>query len=260
MGPISNRTKLGCALAAGLGATVVGFGDLVKAGHEAGSVTVLRMAAALREHFAAALGQGWVALVLLAALAAAMCWIFQCWNRKESFTMGLSVFAVLTAASPYPAHLGDLPVDRPIAATLSLLSPIAQARAQPPGAVALRDYFLAFEGDAAGPGSIRVEILDADGRHSYGADVAVGGAPLRLRLPEGRYTALVECAGCRRTRVALTVEAKPVQGSVVQLGASQLPLGVQRLYRAGASSTRDLSAAEVRRLAARQGLHTGGHP
>src|SRR5688572_27868484 len=97
-------------VAAALGAFLIGFFDLVKNGNDTspvstGSVTVLRIAQTLEEHFSPALGQGAIALFLLGALGASVCFVYRPRSRKESFALGLSIFALASTTLPYNSPL-----------------------------------------------------------------------------------------------------------------------------------------------------------
>lgn len=100
--PEQGLQNYGHYLAAAFGGFLVGFGELIRAGSETTNVTVLRISAVLREQFSPMLGAGWIALCLMAIFSTILCGIYRPVSRKESFTLGLSVFAILAAFTPQP--------------------------------------------------------------------------------------------------------------------------------------------------------------
>lgn len=94
------KIELSQYFAASFGGFLVGFGELLRAGSESTDITVLRISAVLREQFSPVLGAGWVALLLLAIFSGILCSIYRPKSTKESFTLGLSIFAILSAFTP----------------------------------------------------------------------------------------------------------------------------------------------------------------
>ena len=112
-------------LAGGLGALFLGFGDLL---NNDTAATVLKIGAMIKRHVYPGIESGGsIGLCLLVLFGVCVCWIYQPKTRIDAFARGLSVFALLTVATPYQAAGLEQPtfVER----TASLFEP-ASAHAQ----------------------------------------------------------------------------------------------------------------------------------
>jgi hypothetical protein len=240
-----SETSVGIALylAAAFGGLLVGFGDLIRSGSDSGNVTVLRISGVLREQFSPVLGAAWAALLLLAVLSMVICWIYRPSSKRESFALGLSVFAVLTASTPY-----QLPREQFSMATTSLTALfISPAYAQSE----LRDdepaeYYFQFEPhDARLRGkTVALSIYDKSEQTLLKTVTVKAKDVGRIELPKGDYVAYIECQGCLRVRAGIKVD-KPTEASKVVLAESSVPLSLQRLYRPEVATIQELPEAQA---------------
>lgn len=238
------RIRLAYLLSAGFGGFLTGFGELLRVGDVSTNVTVLRIAAVLREQFSPALGAGWIALLLLAVFAMILCVIYQSGSTKESFAVGLSVFAIFTVTAPPQEPKGVLTQKTSTTSVFSLLpSAIAAENMQPAD---LADYYFAFKAESGEIAKRKgtMSVYDKGGRELLAAvDMDVAKVS-RLQLPLGVYRLKFECQGCLTVRGELRVE-KPAEASVVTLGNSSIPLSLQRLFSGAAVDIEDVPADEL---------------
>ncbi|MGW8392444.1 hypothetical protein [Pseudoduganella sp. HUAS MS19] len=235
-------------LVGGFGGFLVGFTELLKSGSESTHVTVLRISAVLREHFSPALSAGWVALILLGIFSMLLCYVYRPASRKESFALGLSVFAVLTAVTPAQTPKKD--VEEP--PTVGWLSILPSAHAQDLKSDQVGDYYFEFEGWRSRVKSERVvmSVFDHKGKQLLQSLTVNARTVNKLQLKKGEYVLLFECSGCERTYVNLTIE-KPVEGSRVTLDDSGVPLSLQRLFRPSIRDVEDLTPRSLDRVIAK---------
>lgn len=241
--------------AAAFGALIVGFGDLVHNGDEANAATVLRMAATMREHVSPSLGTGGIALLLLTLIGLGVCFVIRPDSRKEGFTLGFSVFALLSAATPYDKPQNQQSV---LQTGTSMLSLIGSAVAQ--DSVAEKDqplwtHFFDFDVEASpeDPNPVQVSLFSSDGSQLLDRTVVKDDMLLKYRMPEGEYQMFVECRGCARSR--LLVEVAPItQASRIRVEASGWPLGLQKLLSPAVVEVENLTASQVEELSFRPGV------
>lgn len=236
-------------LVGGFGGFLVGFTELLKSGSESTNVTVLRISAVLREHFSPALSGGWIALILLGIISMLLCYIYRPSSRKESFALGLSVFAVLTAVTP--AQTPKKEID-PVATEVGWLSIFPTAHAQDLRPDQVGDYYFEFYGWLSRTKSERVvmSVFDHKAKQLLQSMTVNAKTVSKLQLKKGEYVLLFECNGCERRSVNLTVE-KPVEGARVTLDDSGIPLSLQRLFRPSITDVEDLSPKGLERVIAK---------
>lgn len=246
----TRKIELGHYLSAAFGGFLVGFGELLRAGSETTNVTVLRICAVLREQFSPLLGVGWVALVLMALFSTVLCSIYRPDSRKEAFTLGLSVFAILSAFTPQqqPAHPANW--QEAGARQSSSFSFFSQARADEflkKGEYG--EYYFEFSnydkrfGNEAGV----ISVFDHSEKHLLMVvDMNVGKIS-KLRLPKGSYVVQFECSGCGHIRADLDVD-KPKEAARVTLSDSNVPLSLQRLFQSRRVDIDDVAGRELERI------------
>src|SRR5713101_7912203 len=93
-------------MAAAFGSICCGFADLF---NNKEAAAVLKIGEVIRLLYPPFGGNYWIALVMLIAFSIGLCWIYQPQTRVDAFLRGLSVFAVLSAASPYNSKLTSQP-------------------------------------------------------------------------------------------------------------------------------------------------------
>ncbi len=244
-------------LAAALGAFLAAFVDLLHNGGDVDSrnALVLRISDVIRNHFDPELGGSLPAVLLVTTAGLVLCWLWSPSTRRDAFALGLSVFALFSAASPYsttrqtqqPQALAEA-----VSGVLELLLPTSHAQSPSTSSrLATVDYLLSFrfEDRNAARGEIRIEILDRSGDRAPQALLVPATQPVRLQLPKGEYVVNAECDGCARSRIFLKVH-KPLEATEVVFGSSRWPLSLQRLAQPRAVTTRDLSDREAKSLLA----------
>lgn len=233
-------------LAAAFGGFLVGFGELIRAGSETTNVTVLRISAVLREQFSPYLGAGWIALCLMAIFSTILCSIYRPANRKESFTLGLSVFAILAAFTPEQQIRSPMEV-----ATYqpSFFSFISQANASRLRRGETGDYYFEFtnQGNDLLNKDGLISVHDSSGRNLLIAMPMNTAKIIKLRLPRGVYMLKFECSGCATLRTQLIVE-KPAEASTIKLSNSRVPSSFQRLFNADIVEVTDVPDHELDRI------------
>lgn len=233
-------------MAAAFGGFLVGFSELIRAGSETTNVTVLRISAVLREQFSPYLGAGWIALCLMAIFSTILCSIYRPANRKESFTLGLSVFAILAAFTPEQQARSPLE-----AATyqLSFFSFISQANASRLKRGEMGDYYFEFtkQQNTIQDNDGLISVYDISGRHLLITQPMNTAKISKLRLPRGYYLLKFECGGCASVRTQLIVE-KPAEASTIKLSNSKVPLSFQRLFNADIVEVTDVPDHELDRI------------
>lgn len=237
-------------VAAAAGAFIIGFGDILKNGSDTTHVTVLRIADVLRTYFSPTLGQGWIALLLLAILGAFLSWIRRPPTRTDSFAVGLSVFAVLTALAPSTAVVqpSTNAAEHPSTSLFTLLTS-AYAQTDPSPNQTWPYYFHIIDPDnALHNASVRYSLYDQSESSLIQQPIETTDDTVLFNLPAGKYVLYVECLRCSRTRIDVTV-LKKLQASNLILRGSSVPLGVQRLFRPGVTDTQDLTEAQAKEIA-----------
>lgn len=233
-------------LSAAFGGFLVGFGELVRAGSETTNVTVLRISAVLREQFSPVLGAGWIALCLMAIFSTILCGIYRPASRKESFALGLSVFAILAAFTPQQQARSPL-----AAATqqLSFFSFISQAIASRLKQGEVGDYYFEFSSQQSKSQDKDglISVYDISQQHLLIAQPMNTARISKLRLPRGYYILKFECGGCASLRTQLIVE-KPAEASIIKLSNSRVPLSFQRLFNADIVEVIDVPDNELDRI------------
>jgi hypothetical protein len=233
-------------LSAAFGGFLVGFSELIRAGSETTNVTVLRISAVLREQFSPSLSAGWISLCLMAIFSTILCSIYRPASRKESFTLGLSVFAILAAFTPQQQIRSPLEV---ATHQLSFFSFISQANASRLKRGEVGDYYFEFSNqqnelhDKDG----LISVYDISGRHLLISMPMNTTKVSRLRLPRGYYMLKFECGGCASLRTQLIVE-KPAEASTIKLSNSRVPLSFQRLFNADIVEITDVPDHELDRI------------
>lgn len=233
-------------LSAAFGGFLVGFGELIRAGSETTNVTVLRISAVLREQFSPVLGAGWIALCLMAIFSTILCSIYRPASRKESFTLGLSVFAILAAFTPQQQARSPLEAS---AQQVSFFSFISQAVASRLKQGEVGDYYFEFSNrqkpfqDKDG----LISVYDISQQHLLIAKPMNTARISKLRLPRGHYILKFECSGCASLRTQLMVE-KPAEASMIKLSHSRVPLSFQRLFNADIVEVIDVPDNELDRI------------
>lgn len=247
-GGAADRPQLdhGHYLSAAFGGFLVGFGELLRAGSETTNVTVLRISAVLREQFSPLLGAGWIALCLTALFSTILCGIYHPSNRKESFTLGLSVFAILAAFTPQQQIRSPLDVANQ---QLGFFSFMPQAVASQLKQGEVGDHYFEFTNqknkfqDKSG----LISVYDSSERHLLLSKPMDTTKISKLSLPRGYYILKFECGGCASVRTQLIVE-KSVEASMIKLSGSKVPLSFQRLFNADIVEVTEISEAELDRI------------
>lgn len=242
-----SKIGLGHYLSAAFGGFLVGFAELLRSGSDSTNVTVFRVSAVLREQFSPALGDGWVALLLLAIFAMIFCAIYRPLSQKESFVLGFSVYAVLTAAVPQQEVKKTFDI-KPVAVEFFSIISSAIAAEQPKIGV-LGDYYFLFQSPSGGPKNRKgtMTVFDESEKHlliSVESDVS---KIAKIRLPKGNYVLKFECKGCATIRGQMRVE-KPVDGAIVTLTDSNIPLSLQRLFRPGIVNIEDVDDDQLAKI------------
>jgi len=232
-------------LAADFGGFTVGFAELLRAGNDTTNVTVLRIAAVFREQFTPLLGTGWIALLALALFSAVLCSIYRPGTRKESFSLGLSIFALLTALTPQEKE--HQPADAP--APLAFLFFVPAAHAQPFQKGQTGDFYFEFTNLRPGFGdkSGLISVFDTSGRYlliKLPIDIR---QVAKVSLPKGDYGVQFECNGCARVRADLLIE-KREEASRIRLGSSNVPLSLQRLFSPDVVEISDVPEYELAKI------------
>lgn len=251
-----NKQAIAIYLSAAIGALLVGFGDLLRGGDDTAQtpqVTVLRIAHILRADIAPSLGQPLVALALLMIIAMLCCWMYQPSTRKDACSVGLSVFAIISASAPYTSPQ-----------KVALNSPswggmIAEAHAdtlQSDPAPSLRDYYLDFELKTATDTShnrepLLLSLYDSTQQTLLQTKTILLPQIAKFTLPIGRYVLLIEAHGAKRTALYVDVTADEPQASIIYLAPSDWPLSFQRLLQPDVENIKNLSLKEAADFAAR---------
>lgn len=248
-GSAASRIESAHYLAAAFGGFLVGFGELVRAGSHSTDITVLRISAVLREQFSPLLGAGWVALLMLAVFSTILCSIYRPNSRKESFTLGLSVFAILSAFTPQQqARLPDSSAPKSTLLSFLISDAAAQNRL---GKGELGDYYFEFTNQARAQESKGIiSVFDKSEQHLLLEQEIDTRKINRLRLPRGRYVLKFECSGCQSMRAHVDVE-KQTDAAKITLSGSKLPLSFQRLFRAEIVDIEDVSEYELEPILSR---------
>jgi hypothetical protein len=232
-------------LSAAFGGFMVGFAELIRAGDETTNVTVLRIAAVLRKQFTPLLGEGWSGLLVLTLFAIILCSIYRPITRKESFSLGFSVFAMLAALTPQEKQ-GFSNTDKGPLANLFFLSN-AYAETLKSGNVG--NYYFEFSNlqrkyeDKSG----LLSVFDSKERNLLQKITFDTREIIKLQLPKGEYVVRFECNGCVRIRVNLTVE-KDEDAAKIKLSNSNLPLSFQRLYNSDLVEINDVYGDELNKV------------
>jgi hypothetical protein len=229
-------------ISAAFGGFMVGFAELLRAGDDTTNVTVLRIAAVLRQQFTPLLGAGWIALLALALFSIMLCSIYRPGSRRESFTLGLSVFAMLAAFTPQEKQRLQSDAKEPLA----FLSFVSAAYAEPLRSGQLGDYYFEFTNlqprfqDKSG----LLSVFDRTERFLLTKIPFDTREIARLQLPKGAYVLQFECNGCARVRANLLIE-KPEEAAKVRLSSSNVSLSLQRLVGAEQIEIDDVPDGEL---------------
>ena len=237
-----------CA-AASLGALFFGLGDLITNGDAA---TIVKMSEVLGRFLFPILDNAAFSLFLLIALGALLAWVYEPRTRLDAFARGLSVFAMLSVATPYDQ----------VSSGLDGVAGSQQGRVVEHGEVqtaALPPVGWAFAAEAGEQESIPSSEKAADraleigrvtirlrsrdpGKVLDGADVTIrdietgqklgseriAGSVVSFSRPLGSY--LVEVESPYFKRVHFTVEITSGEGDFsLSIPTSRVPLAFQRL-------------------------------
>lgn len=228
----------------GAGAFVIGFSDLLRGGNDSTSVTVLRISEVLRVYFSPHLSEGWFALVFLFLLGVLLSYIYQPTTRKDAFILGMGVFALLTAASPYK-------VGKQAAIDIDTIhfSFISSAIAQDIVSEKKFDYYFEFVGGGSSrrPKDLLITVYNKKGDEIIDRRNINSNEILKLSYPRGSYVAYVECKGCKRVSIDLDFD-KELQASKLELPESGVPLSLQRLIRPSVVSSTDMNSKDALEL------------
>ncbi|MFZ6719484.1 hypothetical protein [Undibacterium sp. Ji49W] len=235
------RNQWGIHAAAATGAFLLGFGDLLRGGSDSTYVTVLRIADVLRIYFSSYLGQGWVALVFLCIIGGLLSYFYQPSSKKESFSLGMSVFALLTAASPY--H----PPKSVEQSAAQLINFISTAYAQETVELKKLDFYLEFVGGNRKQDVI-VSLYNKDESQLLERQHVTNGDIMKLSYPRGYYILYAECKGCKRVGVGLDF-TESIQATQIELAESGVPLSLQRLFKPSIAGSTDLFKRDAQELA-----------
>jgi hypothetical protein len=221
-------------LAGGMGAFSVAFGDIMVNGDAA---AVNKISMALSKVF------GWVppeyglpALAFLTLFGSMMCLVRQPNSRIDAFTVGSTVFAVLTAASPYrePNSLGPTP---PSKTSSELRTQVAYAgHGYPFSAVHAMSFDLQTMPVTILPkydeghilDFLEVDVYSSTTRESLQRIWVAGGDSINLQLPPGEYRIELEGPGIQRTAATLNVGGGSAAYTVA-LQSSTVPMNLQKL-------------------------------
>ncbi len=248
-----SENLVGSYIAAGVGAFLAAFVDLLQNGGEVGSrnALVLRISDVIKNHFHPELGAGLYAVMVVIAAGLLLCWLWSPSTRRDAFALGLSVFALFSAASPYSeAEKTGKASTITTSAVKNMLIPIANAEPEMElEDSAQLDYLLNFKfrDRNAVRSEIRIEIIDRSRSTPPQTLIVPSTQPLHLRLRKGRYVILAECDGCARSRILLDVR-KPIEASEIEFASSNWPLSLQRLTAPRVVTTRDLSEHQARAM------------
>lgn len=258
--PASNRKESAWKIyaAAAFGAFVLGFSDLLK---NESTATVLKMAEVLRQYVYSGFGTGaWFALLVLAILGIALCWIHGPGTRVEAFSRGFSVFAVLAVVTPTgdpPAKVASTGAGHSTYAIGFLISPAnAQVGGAPPGTYvsSTKDegtvvIQLPHLKDLENPPRSVVTLRDAKSEKVVATE-RVSGSKFKISKPVGSYLVEIETPGYRRMSVALEIE-HGFSAYALSVKEAAVPLNVQRLYGPAAGELIPLPAETYKQLGIR---------
>lgn len=243
-------------LATAGGVLIVTFSDTLKNGGGTRDTSALHRASeGLRGLFPAgmaAYAQAWLTLLVLIFLALILCWLAKPDKKRDAFTLGLSIYALLAAFSPTDLQQNDSATQSVLKVQASLQQPewnlISSAYADD-----IRktwDYYLHFVNPdrTTDTGPLTVHVFDKDEQNSLGSIVTKIGTIVQLNLKAGTYVLYVECGGCGRARYVLDVNKLQYQASEIEVTSSNIPLSVQRLFRPTLGSPKDLSMADAQKV------------
>jgi hypothetical protein len=241
--------------AAAFGAFILGFSDLLKNGSAA---TVLKMAEVLRQYVYSGFGTGaWFALLALAILGIALCWIHGPGNHIDAFSRGFSVFAVLAVTVPTddpPAKVTSTGAGHSAYAIDFLISPAnAQMAGAPPGTYvssAKNEGTVVIQlphlKDLENPPPSVVTLRDAKSEKVVTTE-RISGSKFKISRPVGNYLMEVETPSYRRVSVKLEIK-HPVDAYALSVKEAAVPLNVQRIYGPAAGELIPLPAETYKQL------------
>lgn len=188
--------------------------------------------------------EGWLGLLAVLLLSAALCWVFRPATRGDAFAKGASVFAILAALVPANVRPGAsltspdnsgkppasalsllwLPVSRAHAQSVIPMNPVAKARIAVGGSGGL-------EQDVAGriqSSGLSVWLIDPES----GQEVAFERVKIDhfvISKPPKRYILEVELDGFRRMRTELDLKGDPQSYDLKLTERGGILSSVQRL-------------------------------
>lgn len=229
-------------IAAALGAFFLSFSDLFRNDTAA---TTLKIAEVLRRYFLPQFESGAaVALVFIVICSILLCWINQPQTRVDAFARGLSVFAILTVATPYDTPSTDSTADQkqaPAESTEDL-----DESSTTFGSLLREVFSTTAYADTADPRLVRVEIfldlprgfqdseLTSTLRKFDTAEIVTRQKTRGSRIPiaqtEGTYTLEIEAPGLRRTKAVIHLGNSDYKRyRRIEIAPSKVPLAIQRL-------------------------------
>jgi PEGA domain len=232
-----------------LGGLVGGFTDLMQKGHASG---IKKIATTVHNQLGVAF-PALAALVVVAAMAGVLCFVFE-WNtKKKAFLSGLGVISVLTTGVPHTPAPAEFPANgadntRPTGTSGSLwdhlvprafaAGPTTGSRSRELTPVTLRLHaskptdevreVTVTVRDRQNPSNIvrRIfpKLTDREAKEAFIREVS-------LRIPPGDYSITIEMHGFTITERVVKVEAGQPQALKVVLEPSMVPLFLQRSVR-----------------------------
>jgi hypothetical protein len=181
-------------------------------------------------------GTTWLAVLIVVALAVAVCFIFECATPRRAFYTGASVLTILMATVPYkvPPSINTNPDKVAVVApqqTSWLLGPsvaYAQTRTAAVAPVTLRVNLTTSDGQPVTRALLTLRDPESD---AIVARSSLSGASFDLYPAPGRYVLVVEVPGYSITRREVDLHAGHPRRLDIRLDADAIPLPIQRLYR-----------------------------
>jgi hypothetical protein len=215
-------------VAAGIGAFLLGFGDLLI---NERSATVLKVGEVIRQYLVPSLTSSpLVAFLFLILLGVAVCFIHQPRSRVDGFTRDSSLFALLAAITPFNIPEG---LDAPSRVSNdSFFSFISSAHAQQSAEIATNRPKIEIDVEGVAATSPKTIVVRDQRTAKIVAVETITGRDFVLQRPPGSYIVEIEASGHRRTAARLEIERGDEQRSYsLPVVPSKIPVAIQRLYR-----------------------------
>lgn len=256
--PNDLRALIGIYFGTAAGVLTVTMADILKNGSGIPSHAALfRASDAMKLLFPDGIAvyiQSWLTLLLLMTLGLIFCWVTKPKSIKESFTLGLSIFALLATLAPYETMDNGTQLPEKFKQITSQVgshwSLVTEAYADNPSQ-SLQAYYLNFidSGSIAEGGLVTAKLYDQKESNVIGTFTTKSNGIFELNLQAGEYVMYIECGGCNRDRYVLNVTDAKTQATQIVLKPSSLPLSIQRFYRPSLVQTKKLTAAQMQQIA-----------